>query len=144
MRLLPVFLLPSVPLARKGHLPKTPGVYYARQWFCPWGRVLYVGESGNLYLRWNSRQYGKHHKFDELKRYPGVRLYYQVCRDKLDAQRLEAYDIADLDPLLNRMKETAPNAPLRDLRDWIVRLSLLGVLGGIAGLVLKLIELILR
>jgi excinuclease UvrABC nuclease subunit len=139
MRIFPIYLLPSVPLAHKGQLPKLPGVYYARQWFCPWGRVLYVGESGNLYLRWNSRQYGKHHKFDELRRYPGVRLYYQICADKLDAQRLEARDIAALKPLLNRVKENAPRAPLRDLRDWIIQCGLLGCAGVVAGLILKLI-----
>jgi hypothetical protein len=139
MRFVPVFFLPSVPLARKGQLPKAPGVYYARQWFCPWGRVLYLGKAKNLHQRWSG-----HEKHPVLKRYYGVRLYYQVCLDDLDARRLEAKEIAELKPLLNGRNESMPCAPLRDLRDWIVRLSLLGILGMIVGLVLKLIELILR
>jgi excinuclease UvrABC nuclease subunit len=96
--------------------------------------VLYLGKAKNLHQRW-----GGHEKHPVLKKYYGVRLYYQVCLDDLDARRLEAKEIAELKPLLNGRNESMPCAPWRDLRDWVVRLSLLGVLGMVFGLVLKLI-----
>jgi hypothetical protein len=53
---------PSVPLRDKMQLPRLSGVYYClRGW-----QVLYIGKSTNMYQRWNSFQYGEHHKLEEL------------------------------------------------------------------------------
>lgn len=52
----------SIPLRDKWELPKMPGVYYClRGW-----KVLYIGKSTNIHARWNSYQFGPHHKLDEL------------------------------------------------------------------------------
>ncbi|PSB14280.1 hypothetical protein C7B61_00370 [filamentous cyanobacterium CCP1] len=60
--LLRVRSYPSLPLTDKWQLPRVSGIYYAvRGW-----QILYIGKSSNIHARWNSYQFGKHHKQDEL------------------------------------------------------------------------------
>ncbi|MCY7321543.1 MAG: hypothetical protein LH660_07015 [Phormidesmis sp. CAN_BIN36] len=86
---LPPFFRPSVSLRNKGRLPAKPGVYYAIQWWKPL-KPLYVGMSGNLRARWNSRSYGEHHHYSALARRFGVRLHYvllKLNRPQKDSKR---------------------------------------------------------
>jgi len=97
-----VWILPSVDLADRASLPNIPAIYYATDWA---GQILYVGKSTNLYLRWNSRQYGAHHKLHELSQYHGVKLHY----NKRPLWRLdhdEAVEIERFDPPLNDRAES--------------------------------------
>lgn len=52
----------SLPLRDKWELPRTSGVYYAIRGF----KILYIGKSTNINARWNSYQFGQHHKLEEL------------------------------------------------------------------------------
>ena len=97
-----VWSLPSVDLADRASLPNIPAIYYATDWA---GQILYVGKSTNLYLRWNSRQYGAHHKLHELSQYRGVKLHYwkrPLWRRRHD----EAVEIKRFDPPLNDRAES--------------------------------------
>ena len=97
-----IWSLPSVELADRASLPNIPAIYYATDWA---GQILYVGKSTNLYLRWNSRQYGAHHNLHELSQYHGVKLHY----NKRPLWRLdhdEAVEIERFDPPLNDRAES--------------------------------------
>ena len=97
-----IWSLPSVELADRASLPNISAIYYATDWA---GQVLYVGKSTNLYLRWNSRRYGAHHKLNELSQYHGVKLHY----NKRPSWRLdhdEAVEIERFDPPLNDRDES--------------------------------------
>ena len=97
-----IWSLPSVELADRASLPNIPAIYYATDWS---GQVLYVGESKNIYLRWNSRRFGAHHKLNELSQYDGVKLHY----NKRPLWRLdhdEAVEIERFDPPLNDRAES--------------------------------------
>lgn len=96
-----IWLLPAVPLRDRASLPKIPAIYYA----VSQGKVLYVGKADNLYLRWNSRRFGKHHKLEALERYPSVQLrYWQRPLWRLGHD--EALEIKRLKPLLNKRGES--------------------------------------
>ena len=97
-----IWSLPSVELADRASLPNIPAIYYATDWS---GQVLYVGESKNIYLRWNSRRFGAHHKLNELSQYYGVKLrYWQRPLWRLDHD--EAVEIERFDPPLNDRAES--------------------------------------
>ena len=97
-----IWSLPSVELADRASLPNIPAIYYATDWA---GQILYVGKSTNLYLRWNSRQYGAHHKLNELSQYRGVKLHYRQ-RPLWRLDHDEAVEIERLDPPLNDRDES--------------------------------------
>ena len=97
-----VWSLPSVDLADRASLPKITAVYYAVD---RTGQILYVGKSTNLYLRWNNRRFGAHHKLHELSQYRGVKLHYwkrPLWRRRHD----EAVEIKRFDPPLNDRDES--------------------------------------
>jgi len=97
-----IWSLPSVELADRAALPIISAIYYATDWA---GQILYVGESKNLYLRWNSRRFGAHHKLNELSQYHGVKLHYwkrPLWRRRHD----EAVEIERFDPPLNDRAES--------------------------------------
>jgi len=97
-----IWTLPSVELADRASLPQISAIYYATDWS---GQILYVGESKNLYLRWNSRRFGAHHKLNELSQYDGVKLHYwkrPLWRRRHD----EAIEIERFDPPLNDRAES--------------------------------------
>lgn len=98
LKLLFIKSLPSVSMNRLNQLPKQPAVYYA----CAKWRVLYVGMSGNLYLRWNSKRYGDHHQLAEIKARGGDRLHYRVMPLHW-VKYFEAKEIQTLKPPLNRV-----------------------------------------
>jgi len=97
-----VWSLPSVELADRASLPSISAIYYATD---RTGQILYVGKSTNLYLRWNSRRFGAHHKLNELSQYDGVKLHYwQRPLWRLDHD--EAVEIERIEPLLNGHAES--------------------------------------
>jgi len=97
-----VWSLPSVELADRASLPNIPAIYYATD---RTGQILYVGKATNLYLRWNSRRFGAHHKLNELSQYDGVKLHYwQRPLWRLDHD--EAVEIERFDPPLNDRAES--------------------------------------
>ncbi|MCY7323467.1 MAG: hypothetical protein LH660_17090 [Phormidesmis sp. CAN_BIN36] len=114
------FFRPSVSLKNRRKLPTKPGVYYALQWWKPFNRPLYVGESGNINARWNSRNYGDHHQLYNLSHRFGVRLHYRVTATKSAAQRLEATEIRRYRPTFNRRVEPLRKDLLRDVIDFCV------------------------
>ena len=122
----PPFLRPSVSLKNKHDLPAKPGVYYAIQWWKPFS-TLYIGESGDINARWNSRNYGPHHKLFELSEYFGVRLHYRVTANKSAAQRLEAIEMRRYSPILNRKLEPLRKDRLRDVLDYCSDSLIIGV-----------------
>jgi len=97
-----VWSLPSVELADRGSLPNIPAIYYATD---RTGQILYVGKATNLYLRWNSKRYGAHHKLHELSQYHGVKLHYRQ-RPLWRLDHDEAVEIERFDPLLNDRDES--------------------------------------
>ena len=125
---LPPFFRPSVSLRNKSHLPSRPGVYYALQWWKPFARPLYIGESGDINARWNSRNYGPHHKLSELSKYFGVRLHYRLTVNKSVAVRQEAIDQRRYRPTLNRKLEPLRKDNLRDVLDFCFDSLLIGVI----------------
>jgi hypothetical protein len=102
MRMIKHLLLPSVALHRRHQLPKRPGVYYAISLLQPF-TPLYIGMSGNLNARWNSAQ--PHHKYYELRHKPFVRLWFKTTKTRIQAERLESYEIRRYKPPLNRRDE---------------------------------------
>ena len=123
---IPPFLRPSVSLRNKSHLPSRPGVYYALQWWKPFARPLYIGESGNINARWNSRKYGDHDQLSVLRSCFGVRLHYRVTASKEAAQRLEAIEIRRYRPTLNRRIESLRKDTLQDVLDYCFDSLLIG------------------
>lgn len=119
----PIALRPSVFLCDRQNLPRSPGVYYAIQWWRPW-RPLYVGMSGNIHKRWK-----QHHKLPELSRYWGVRLHYKLTPNSDDAACLEADEIYRLRPILNRKKEPRRFRLFHEVRDWTIDSLFLGTIG---------------
>ncbi len=122
---LPPFFRPSVSLRNKSKLPPKPGIYYAIQWWKPL-KPLYVGMSGNLRARWNSRNYGEHHHYSALARRFGVRLHYRITRTRSAAERLEAIEIRRYRPPLNKRLEPLRKDVLRDIADFCTDLGLIG------------------
>lgn len=96
-----IWMLPSVSLNDRALLPNKPGIYYAVNWH---GQVLYVGRADNLYLRWNSRRFGAHHKLNELSQYHGVKLHFWK-RPLWRLRHDEAVEIDRYDPPENSRKE---------------------------------------
>jgi len=97
-----VWSLPSVELADRASLPNIPAIYYATD---RTGQILYVGKATNLYLRWNSRRFGAHHKLNELSQYHGVKLHYRQ-RPLWRLDHDEAVEIERFDPPLNDRAES--------------------------------------
>ena len=97
-----VWSLPSVELADRASLPNIPAIYYATD---RTGQILYVGKATNLYLRWNSRRFGAHHKLNELSQYHGVKLHYRQ-RPLWRLDHDEAVEIKRFDPPLNDRAES--------------------------------------
>lgn len=124
----PPFFRPSVSLRNKSHLPSRPGVYYALQWWKPFARPLYIGESGDINARWNSRNYGPHHKLFELSKYFGVRLHYRLTTSKVAAVRLEAIEMRRYRPTLNRKLEPLRKDTRQDILDFCSDSLLIGVI----------------
>lgn len=122
---LPPFFRPSVSLRNKARLPAKPGIYYVIQWWKPLN-PLYVGMSGNLRARWNSRNYGEHHHYSALARRVGVRLHYRITRSRSTAERLEAIEIRRYRPPLNKRLEPLRKDVLRDIADFCTDLGLIG------------------
>ena len=95
---------PSVPLKDKDQLPREAGLYFCvRGW-----QVMYIGKSTNLNYRWNSWQYGEHHKFEELREIEeaigDVDIHYCI----LPSWRIgfdEAVEIQRFKPKLNKRIE---------------------------------------
>ena len=100
--MLRVWSLPSVELADRASLPNIPAIYYATD---RTGQILYVGKATNLYLRWNSRRFGAHHKLNELSQYHGVKLHYRQ-RPLWRLDHDEAVEIERFDPPLNDRAES--------------------------------------
>lgn len=124
---LPPFFRRSVSLKNKHDLPAKPGVYYAIQWWKPFS-TLYIGESGDINARWNSRNYGPHHKLFELSSRFGVRLHYRLTANKSAAVRQEAIDQRRYSPTLNRKLEPLRKDTRRDVLDFCVDSLLIGVI----------------
>ena len=96
-----IFFLKSVSLENLKNIPSISAVYYAvsnRQ-------ILYVGKSSNLYLRWNSRKYGVHHKLRDLRQHENVRVYWNP-RPLWRLDHDEAVEIKRFDPPLNDRDES--------------------------------------
>lgn len=113
------FFRPSVSLENRRKLPIKPGVYYVMRWGVPL-RPLYIGMSGNMNARWNGRNYGEHHQYEDLSKRFGVRLHYRITANRDAAERLEAIEIRRYKPKLNKRIEPLKKDPLRDLIDFCV------------------------
>lgn len=125
----PLLFRPGVFLCDRQTLPRSPGVYYAIQWFRPW-RPLYIGMSGNIHKRWNTEGDRRHHKLAELSRYRGVRLHYQVTKTRDGALDLEAEEIHRFGlPPLNRKREPRQFRLIREIKDWAIDSLALGTIG---------------
>lgn len=83
--------LPSVALCDGFFLPHASVIYFA----VSQGRVLYVGQSVDVYMRWRN-----HHKYQELSRYPNVRIYW-LNVPKIMLDRAENDFIKEFLPPLN-------------------------------------------
>lgn len=86
---------------RRSRLPKQPGLYYCYRWF----KLLYVGESSNIYLRWNSSRYGAHHKEAQLGRIGCTHITWRVIADVDRRRHEEALVIKNRNPPLNIRQE---------------------------------------
>ncbi len=124
-----VHLLPSVALKHKNKLPHITGVYY-----CTSGmRVLYVGKAKDINLRWNSRQYGEHHKLKELLRYKNVRIHWKQ-EPFWRYDHTEAVEIDRLKPVLNRKREK--RSTLLSIVDWFADVFVISAISVFAGCVI--------
>lgn len=104
IQLLRVRNYPSLPLRDKWELPRTSGVYYAIRGF----KILYIGKSTNINARWNSYQFGPHHKLEELLQVNDsigdIDLHY--CEwDEALIGFIEAVEIKRFNPPMNKRKE---------------------------------------
>lgn len=133
----PIALRPGVFLCDRQNLPRSPGVYYAIQWWRPW-RPLYIGMSGNIHKRWNAEGDRRHHKLSELSRFRGMRLHYKLTRSRDDAVDLESEEIDRYRPPLNRKREPRRFRLFREIRDWFIDSLILGSIGFV---ILKVIGL---
>lgn len=124
IQILRVRSYPSVPIRDKALLPREPGIYYCvRGW-----SILYIGLAGDLYLRWNSYHFGKHHKLDELLKINDsvgdVDIHYRVLPEALIGF-VEAREIRKFKPRLNKRQESIwENLNLYVLR-WLAVRSLI-------------------
>lgn len=85
--------LPQIAIENRKELPPIPGVYFVIHG----SKVIYIGESGNLYLRWKN-----HHRIKYiLSEYPGSTLAWLPTGTKEIAREIEQNLIADLKPPLN-------------------------------------------
>lgn len=105
LHLLRIRSYPCVPLRDKVDLPRSPGIYYCmRGWV-----VLYIGLSGNIHLRWNSYQFGKHHRLDELLRIENqvgdIDIHYRLLPEWAIGF-FEALEIKRFHPRLNKREES--------------------------------------
>src|ERR1051325_55801 len=106
--------LPSVPFAELRLLPHASGVYFA----CDLeGRVLYVGQTQNLYRRWKV-----HHRFARLQDMGCMRLAWHLCAFE-HLEEIEYAMIQHYNPPLNEDRRapssvyTAPVFP-RAVHGW--------------------------
>lgn len=94
----------SLPLRDKWELPRTSGVYYAIRGF----KILYIGKSTNINARWNSYQFGPHHKLEELIQVNDsigdIDLHYREWDEALIGF-IEAVEIKRFAPPMNKRKE---------------------------------------
>lgn len=118
----PLWMLPSLPLFEKSHLPPLPGLYYV----VSGTKVLYVGKAVSIRLRWNSSRYGDHHKLAEIQRYPDARIYWRTVQGERLRSHLEALEIRRCKPLLNRRQESPDR--LWQLWDRLTDFALVGTL----------------
>lgn len=95
---------PSVPLKDRNQLPRDSGIYYClRGW-----RILYIGKSSDIYQRWNSYQYGEHHKLEDLLKIEesigDIDIHYCIL-PKWQIGFDEAVEINRFKPRLNKRRE---------------------------------------
>jgi len=97
--LLRVLSYPSVGKKELNQLPRESGIYYYVNFF----KVVYIGQSTNLFYRWNNKGSWRHKHRDSFVKSRFVRLHYR----KVKAQNLdliEALEIKRFDPPLNIQK----------------------------------------
>ncbi|WP_163668968.1 helix-turn-helix domain-containing protein [Adonisia turfae] len=91
--------LPSVALANKNQLPKTPSIYFAID---SEGTVQYIGRSENLNRRWLN-----HHRHDQFVKMNGVKIAYIDCPTELLSE-VESALIEWFKPALNGVQFRFP------------------------------------
>lgn len=105
MRISNLLSLPSLPLSERANLPNDAGIYFA----VAKEQVLYIGRAINLHRRWR-----QHHRYDQLKAFGDVRLYWLPITEMEFLEELEASLIKHFKPVLNQtFLETAGRLALR-------------------------------
>jgi len=85
--------LPSVPLAEKGNLPASPGIYFAIDSF---NTIQYIGLSTNAKRRWS-----RHHRYEQLSRLGGIKLAWLIVDNIALLSEIEKALIAHFKPAMN-------------------------------------------
>ena len=87
----------SLPVEQRSELPRISALYFAVDEV---GRVLYIGETGNLKSRWRC-----HQQFRTLKDLGGIRIAYLPMPKKVGSRRYMERNFLDLfSPPLNQRK----------------------------------------
>ena len=125
--LLRVLSYPNVNKNELEECPKEPGIYYYVNFF----KVVYIGQSTNLFYRWNNRGAWQHKHRDSFLKSRFARLHYRKVKvQNLDL--VEALEIKRFDPPLNIQKPDPKKYQKwtdRLIEDvyWIAAIAFLGV-----------------
>jgi DNA-binding XRE family transcriptional regulator len=95
--------LPSVPLEMRSLLPQTPCIYFAID---SQGMVQYIGQSGNLQLRWEC-----HHRQKQLELVDGITIAWLTIDSPQLLIEIEAALINWFNPPLNFIKPRLQEVP---------------------------------
>jgi len=107
--------------------PKEPGIYYYVNFF----KVVYIGQSTNLFYRWNNKGSWQHKHRDSFLKSRFARLHYRKVKvQNLDL--IEALEIKRFNPVLNIQKPDPKKYQKwtdRLIEDvyWIVGIAAIGV-----------------
>jgi len=111
--LLRVLSYPSAGKKELNQLPRESGIYYFVDCF----KVVYIGQSTNLFYRWNNKGSWRHKHRDSFLKSRFARLHYRKVKvQNLDL--IEALEIQRFDPILNIQK---PNP--EKYKTWISRVT---------------------
>lgn len=92
-------MLPSVRIADRKQLPKSPGIYFAVN---ANNEVLYIGKAVNLHKRWH-----RHHRYIELCSIEDIRLCW------IETAEIDALEEAE-ETLIERFSPLLNDSPIQD------------------------------